>query len=165
MLDINTLIILAIVASIALGYFIKINIGIFAIIFAFILANMAGLSGGKQLALWPLNLFFILFSITYFYGFAIANGTLNRGAQHAIYMSRHSLADAGDLLPVRGGVFRDRAGTLCRLCLLSPLIMLIATQIRMSKMLAAVIVYSGACAGGFNPFTLGDGWSTGCWKT
>lgn len=52
-------------------------------------ANMAG-PGGKQLALWPLNLFLILFSITYFYGFAIANGTLNRGAQHAIYMSRHS---------------------------------------------------------------------------
>ncbi|AKR77946.1 MULTISPECIES: SLC13 family permease [Edwardsiella] len=156
MLDINTLIILAIVASIALGYFIKINIGIFAIIFAFILANMAGLSGGKQLALWPLNLFFILFSITYFYGFAIANGTLNRGAQHAIYMSRHSPWLMPVIFYLCVVVFSGIGpGHYAAFAFLSPLIMLIATQIRMSKMLAAVIVYSGACAGGFNPFTLG----------
>ncbi|ACR69350.1 hypothetical protein DBV23_16270 [Edwardsiella ictaluri] len=154
--DINTLIILAIVVSIALGYFIKINIGIFAIIFAFILANMAGLSGGKQLALWPLNLFFILFSITYFYGFAIANGTLNRGAQHAIYMSRHSPWLMPVIFYLCVVVFSGIGpGHYAAFAFLSPLIMLIATQIRMSKMLAAVIVYSGACAGGFNPFTLG----------
>lgn len=156
MFDINTFIIIAIVASIALGFFIKINIGIFAIIFAFILANMSGLSSGQQLELWPLNLFFILFSITYFYGFAIANGTLNLGAQHAVYFSRHYPWMVPVVLYLSVVVFSGIGpGHYAAFAFLSPLVMLIATQIKMSKILAAVIVYSGACAGGFNPFTLG----------
>ena len=38
---------------------------------------------------------------------------------------------------------------------MSPLVLYIADKIKMSKILAAIIIYSNSCAGGFNPFTLG----------
>lgn len=38
---------------------------------------------------------------------------------------------------------------------MSPLVLYIASKIKMNKILAAIIIYSGSCAGGFNPFTLG----------
>lgn len=38
---------------------------------------------------------------------------------------------------------------------MSSLVLYIADKIKMSKILAAIIIYSNSCAGGFNPFTLG----------
>ena len=39
---------------------------------------------------------------------------------------------------------------------MSPLVLYIADKIKMSKILAALIIYSNSCAGSFNPFTLGS---------
>lgn len=76
---INIIILFSLIISIALGYVLKANIGFFAILSAFIGACLYGITPEKVINLWngSLSLFFILLSITYFYGFAIANGTLN----------------------------------------------------------------------------------------
>lgn len=73
---INIIILFSLIISIALGYVLKANIGVFAILSAFIGAYLYGITPEKVINLWngSLSLFFILLSITYFYGFAIANG-------------------------------------------------------------------------------------------
>lgn len=88
---INIIILFSLIISIALGYVLKANIGVFAILSAFIGAYLYGITPEKVINLWngSLSLFFILLSITYFYGFAIANGTLNNLALKAVYSVRN----------------------------------------------------------------------------
>lgn len=66
---INIIILFSLIISIALGYVLKANIGVFAILSAFIGAYLYGITPEKVINLWngSLSLFFILLSITYFY--------------------------------------------------------------------------------------------------
>lgn len=153
---IHILVLAFLVGSVALGYAYKTNIGVFAIPLAFIAAFYYGLKPNEIINLWGLNLFFILVSITFFYGFAIGNGTLNLVAQKAIYSSRKYPWSIPIVLFIVVAVFVGIGpGHYAGFAFMSPLVLYIANKINMSKMLAAIIIYSGSCAGGFNPFTLG----------
>ena len=73
----------AIILAIALGYKTRINIGLFAIAFAYLIGCFAmGMSPKEVINLWPLKIFFIIFSASLFYSFAIINGTLNWAMQY-----------------------------------------------------------------------------------
>lgn len=115
---INIIILFSLIISIALGYVLKANIGVFAILSAFIGAYLYGITPEKVINLWngSLSLFFILLSITYFYGFAIANGTLNNLALKAVYSVRKTLEYSYCTLYYSYGICRNWTRTLCRLC-------------------------------------------------
>ncbi|MCI5708643.1 SLC13 family permease [Veillonella caviae] len=86
---INGIIILAIVLAIALGYKTKINTGLFGMVFAYIIGTfMMGLKPSEIIKMWPISIFFVIFSISLFYNFAIGNGTLEKLAQHLLYRIR-----------------------------------------------------------------------------
>ncbi|PAF46002.1 SLC13 family permease [Helicobacter sp. 11S02629-2] len=153
---IHIIIIGFIILSIILGYVFKTNIGAFAIPLAFIAAFYYGLKPSDIVNLWGLNLFFILISITFFYGFAISNGTLNLLAHKAIYSARNYAWSIPIVLYIVVVIFvAIGPGHYAGFAFMSPLVLYIANRIKMSKLLAAIIIYSGSCAGGFNPFTLG----------
>lgn len=155
---INIIILFSLIISIALGYVLKANIGVFAILSAFIGAYLYGITPEKVINLWngSLSLFFILLSITYFYGFAIANGTLNNLALKAVYSVRNRPWSIPIALYITVMVFVGIGpGHYAGFAFMSPLVLYIASKIKMNKILAAIIIYSGSCAGGFNPFTLG----------
>ena len=85
----NIIILLSIVVAVALGYKLKINIGLFAIAFAFLLGCfLAGFSPSKVMNEWPLKLFFQMFTVTFFYAFAQQNGTLELIARNLVYSVR-----------------------------------------------------------------------------
>ncbi|EIC8388321.1 hypothetical protein LU206_000200 [Campylobacter coli] len=154
----NIIILFSLIISIALGYVLKANIGVFAILSAFIGAYLYGITPEKVINLWngSLSLFFILLSITYFYGFAIANGTLNNLALKAVYSVRNRPWSIPIALYITVMVFVGIGpGHYAGFAFMSPLVLYIASKIKMNKILAAIIIYSGSCAGGFNPFTLG----------
>ncbi|EAH8299736.1 SLC13 family permease [Campylobacter fetus] len=155
MQTIQILIPVFLIGSIILGYLYKTNIGIFAIPLAFIAAFIHGLEVKNIINLWGLNLFFILISMTFFYGFAISNGTLNLLASKAIYVSRNQPWAIPIVLFIIVAMFVGIAGHYAGFAFMSPLVLYIANKINMSKMLAAIIIYSGSCASGFNPFTIG----------
>lgn len=116
---INIIILFSLIISIALGYVLKANIGVFAILSAFIGAYLYGITPEKVINLWngSLSLFFILLSITYFYGFAIANGTLNNLALKAVYSVRNRpWSYSYCTLYYSYGICRNWTRTLCRLC-------------------------------------------------
>lgn len=155
---INIIILFSLIISIALGYILKANIGVFAMLSAFIGAYLYGITPEKVINLWngSLSLFFILLSITYFYGFAIANGTLNNLALKAVYSVRNRPWSIPIALYITVMVFVGIGpGHYAGFAFMSPLVLYIASKIKMNKILAAIIIYSGSCAGGFNPFTLG----------
>lgn len=153
---INLIILCFLLLSIIFGYLFKANIGIFAIALCFIAAYIYGLKPSEIVKLWGLDLFFILVSITYFYGFVIGNGTLNNLASKAVYGVRNYPWSIPIVLYIVVVIFVGIGpGHYAGFAFMSPLVLYIANKINMNKILAAIIIYSGSCAGGFNPFTLG----------
>src|SRR5699024_12341153 len=85
----TVLILTAIVLSIALGYLTKINIGFFAIVFAYFIGAFAmDLSTSDIIEMWPIKIFFVILTVTLFYGFAMVNGTLEKVASRLLFWSR-----------------------------------------------------------------------------
>ncbi len=77
------LMLIALAVSIGLGYKTKINIGFFAIAFAYLIGCFGmGLKPSEVIELWPVKIFFIILSVTLFYNFALANGALEKLASH-----------------------------------------------------------------------------------
>lgn len=78
-----------ILAALILGSRLKINIGLVALAFAFVLGTTAGgLSANGVVALFPVTLFFNFFLATFLFGFAGKNGTLKLLAAHLLYACR-----------------------------------------------------------------------------
>ena len=58
-------------------------------VFAYLIGTfMMGLKPGDVIKMWPISIFFVIFSISLFYNFAIGNGTLEKLAQHLLYRIR-----------------------------------------------------------------------------
>ncbi|MGL5090485.1 MAG: SLC13 family permease [Aeromonas sobria] len=154
-MDMNVLILGALILSIVIGFITNINIGILSIVFSYILSYSYGLTANDILSLWPMKLFFILLSITYFYGYAITNGTLTIISERIVHaVKKESMIPIAlfALVVIFAGI---GPGHYAAFAFMSPLIMSIAEKIKMNKILAAIIIYSGACVGSFNPFSLG----------
>ena len=84
-------IILAIVAAIALGYVTKINTGIFAIAFAYLLGCFVlDLKPGEIVRMWPVSIFFVIVAVSLFYNFALLNGTLEKISTLILYSCRRA---------------------------------------------------------------------------
>ena len=86
---IHLIMISAIALAIGIGYRTKINIGLLAIAFSYLIATtLMGLNPEKLLHFWPTSLFFTIFSVSLFYNVATTNGTLDVLAQHILYRTR-----------------------------------------------------------------------------
>ena len=79
---------LALAVSIAIGRVRKINIGLVAIPFAYIIgAFFMHIKPSDVIDLWPSHIFFAILAISLFFGFAMANGTLAEIANGLLYSS------------------------------------------------------------------------------
>ena len=76
---ISLFVVFAIASSIALGYRTKINTGLFAMVFAYIIGCFClGLKSKEVIAMWPIQIFFVIFGVSLFYNFSLLNGTLEK---------------------------------------------------------------------------------------
>lgn len=85
---------IAIIAAIALSIFLgskfKINIGIIAIAFAYIIACFfMNKSTVELISYWPVRSTFLQIGVGFFYGFAIVNGTMDKLSRKLIYPFRN----------------------------------------------------------------------------
>ena len=63
----TALIILAIIISIGIGYFLSINIGFLAMAFSYLIGvGLMDITVKQLISFWPINLFFIIFAVTFF---------------------------------------------------------------------------------------------------
>lgn len=151
------LILLAILASIGVGYWLNVNTGLLAIVFAYFLSvTTPGTTLNELISLWPTKLFLIIFGVTFFFGFAIANGTLEQIANRVVYATRNRSAAIPfalyGLVMLISGV---GPGHYAVFVFLSPLVMAVASKTGMSRLLGAVIVVCGGMATTFNSISLG----------
>ena len=162
-MNISVIILLAIVLAIGLGFAFKINVGLFGILFAYFIGVFGlGMSVKAVTATWSLTLFFTIFAITFFYGFAISNGTLELIAKKSVYLTRNvpyliPFVCYGLCIAMSG----IGPGPYAVYAFLSPLIMAIAKEIKMHKMIAVVGIVGGGVAGAFTSIGMGGGIAKG----
>ncbi|WP_110685002.1 SLC13 family permease [Salinicola aestuarinus] len=139
----------AIVVSIVLGYRTRINIGLFAIAFAYLIGCFGlGLGPSEVIAMWPLKIFFIIFSVCLFYSFAIVNGTLEKLAEHLMYRCRRfpslmpfAIFLAATVISALG------AGYYTVLAFMAPITLLLCNRSGLNLIVGAMAVNYGALSG------------------
>ncbi len=146
---ISFVILLAIAISIGLGYKTKINTGIFAMSFAYIIGCFVlNLKAGEVISMWPIYIFFVIFSVSLFYNFALVNGTLEKLSMHLLYACRKvphmlpfAIFFAATLIAGLG------AGFFTVMAFMSAITLMLCEKTGISKLVGGVAVNYGALAG------------------
>ena len=147
------IILISIVAVIVLGYLLKVNYGLLGIAAAFLCGVcLAGMSAGSVTGMWSTKLFFQMFSITFFYAFAINNGTLELLAKKLVYATRRAtFLTPVILFAICGIIAGIGPGTISTFLILTPIVMQVAKETGMNPALAAITLSCGVNAGGWSP--------------
>ena len=140
---------IALAVSIGLGYKTKINIGFFAIAFAYLIGCFRmGLKPSEVIELWPVKIFFIILSVTLFYNFALANGALEKLASHLLYKCRKfpqflplAIFFAATIIASLG------AGFYTVLAFMAPITLLLCRKTNMNMIIGGMAANYGALAG------------------
>lgn len=141
----------AVAISIILSYTCKVNLGIPALIFAYIIGVwIQGMKVKEVVACWPTSTIFQLMTITMFFSFAIFNGTLPKVADKLVYKFRNmawfipfALIGIGIIIGMLGAP-PPAVNTI-----LSVLTFTIAAPAGMSPWLCCVVVCFGGAVGTF----------------
>jgi len=158
---------IGILVSIVVGNKLKVNIGLIAMTFGFILCVFGmGMSTSEFIALFPAKTLFTIMMITYFFGYANDNGTLASFSLNAVYKFRKIPA----LIPV---VFFLVAGIVCFTgaspyapsAVLIPIIIPLCLATGLSPLLGCLIVNLGGIAGAMVPWGQGASVQRGVLET
>lgn len=143
------LIISSIIVAIILGYITRHNVGIFAMIFAYIIgAFFMDLAPKKIIAFWPISIFFVIFAVSLFYNFATVNGTLEKLAGHLMYrFANHPYLLPFVIFVVSAIIAALGAGFYTVLAFMAPLTFLLCDKIGLSKIAGAMAINYGALGG------------------
>jgi Na+/H+ antiporter NhaD/arsenite permease-like protein len=146
---------IALLIAIALSLTSRINVGVVAMAFAWIIGvAMAGQKPEQVAAGFPSALFLTLAGVTLLFSLAETNGTLERLANRAVQLAKGSAR----LIPI---VFFVIAlvlssigpGAISAVALVIPLAMAIATRAGVPRFLTALVVANGANAGNLSPIS------------
>ncbi len=148
------LIIVAIILAIFLGEKFDVNAGIVGVVFAYLIGSfMIGLSPDEIFTLWPVELFMMIFGVSFFFNFANENGTLEIIGHHLIYAFKDHLFwlpfgffFASALISGLGGSIWGAVPIVGFLALN------IAKENNLDTRIIAIAVIEGALAGGLFPF-------------
>jgi Na+/H+ antiporter NhaD/arsenite permease-like protein len=143
----------ALLAAIALSMATKLNVGVAAMAFAWLIGTFAaGLRPEQVAAGFPSSLFLTLTGVTLLFALAEVNGTLERLSHRAMALARGQTR----LLPVLlfAAAFALSSvgpGAITTVALLIPMAMPIATRAGVPRLLTALAVANGANAGNLSP--------------
>lgn len=154
----SALIIGSIAVSVAIGYKTKINTGLIAIVFAYLIGCFAmGMKTKEVINGWPVSTMFVILSVSLFYNFALVNGTLEKTARYLLYACRRFPG----LLPfalylASAGIAALGAGFFTVMAFMAPITILICKEAKMDQLTGAVAINCGALSGA-NFMTSGSG--------
>lgn len=130
-----------------------VNIGILALIATFVLGTtLAGESPDDVLAGFPADIFVLLVGVTYLFGLAATNGTL----EWVVERAARAFGDRPALVPWLIFIFSSvptMAGALgpAGVAMLAPLCLRLGERYGLSRRMCALMVMHGSCAGNFSP--------------
>lgn len=151
------LFIIGIVVSIFLGNKFKFSVGLGGVVFAYLIAVYGlDMKPSDVINLWPTKIMFIIISITWFFGYANANGTLTRITQILAYRFRHH----PKLLPwvfflISGCICMTGASPYAPNAVLMPLIIPLCIGMGLNPLFGATMVNVGSYFGAQVPWGQG----------
>ena len=107
-----------------------------------------GLKSYEIIELWPLKIFFVIFAVTLFYNFPLANGALEKLSNHLIYKCRHFPAFLPLVIFFVATIIAGLgAGYYTVLATMAPMILLLSKRTNLNLVIATLSVNYGALAG------------------
>lgn len=144
----------AIAAAIVINFKLNVNMGLTGLVFAYIIGNwVMGMKVKEIVALWPASTALLLISITWFFGFAVENGTMEALANKAIYRFGSRLKLLPWLVFV-AAVFIGTCGA-NSMQILAPITVPIASSVGIDVLILAAAMSFGAKIGSALPFSTG----------
>jgi len=146
---------IALLIAIAMSMATKLNVGVAAVAFAWLIGTFAAGMKAEQVAGgFPASLFLTLAGVTLLFALAEMNGTLDRLARRAVGLARGQAR----LLPVLLFVFAFvlssvGPGAIIAVALLIPMGMAVSTRAGVPRFLTALAVANGANAGNLSPIS------------
>ncbi len=142
----------ALVIALVISCFSEVNIGILAIVFAWIVGYFGGMRIEQVIAGFPTALFLTLVGLTLLFSQAQVNGTLDRIARRAVHLCR---GNAG-VIPMMfffmtAIVSSIGPGNVASTALMAPLGMAVAGRFNISPFLMTIMIANGASAGSLSP--------------
>ena len=144
----------ALFVAIVVSCFTRLNVGVLAVAFAWIVGvYFGGMRIEDVLAGFPIQLFLTLVGVTMLFTQAQLNGTLDQVAHRSVRLCRGNTG----LIPVTFfllglGIASLGPGNVATAAMLAPMAMAVATQARIPPFLMALMVGMGAQAGALSPF-------------
>jgi di/tricarboxylate transporter len=146
---------LALLVAIVLSCTSRINVGLLAIAFAWLIGTgPAGWRADQVMAGFPASLFITLTGVTLLFGLAEVNGTLERLARRVIRWSGGHPRVVPIVFFLAAGLLSSVGpGAISAVALLIPLAMAIGIQAGVPRVLTALMVANGANAGNLSPIS------------
>lgn len=146
---------LALIVAIVLSCTSRINVGLLAIAFAWLIGvGPAGWRADQVIAGFPASLFLTLAGVTLLFGLAEVNGTLGRLAHIAIRRSGGHPRVIPIVFFLGAGLLSSVGpGAVAAVALLVPLAMAIGARAGVPRVLTALMVANGANAGNLSPIS------------
>lgn len=134
----------------------KVNIGVVALVFTFLIGTtVGGLSAGGVVALFPVTLFFNFFIATFLFGFAACNGTLEKLSAHLIYACRNAGWTLGLLFFAVSVAIAGLGAGGAMPFFMSAICFSLAAQAGISPLLVSLALWMASMVGGSLPWTSG----------
>jgi len=146
---------IALLVAIALSLTSRINVGVIAMAFAWIIGTtLAALKPDQVIAGFPSSLFLTLAGVSLLFALAETNGTLERLANRAVRLARGNARAIPIVFFVSAFVLSSIGpGAISSVALLIPLAMAIGTRAGVPRFLTALMVANGANAGNLSPIS------------
>jgi len=142
----------ALVVALVISCFSEVNIGILAIVFAWIVGYFGGMKVEQVIAGFPTALFLTLVGLTLLFSQAQVNGTLDRIARRAVHLCRGNAGVIPMMFFVMTAFISSIGpGNVASTALMAPLGMAVAGRFNISPFLMTIMIANGASAGSLSP--------------
>jgi len=142
----------ALVIALVISCFSEINIGILAIVLAWIVGYFGGIRVEQVIAGFPTALFLTLVALTLLFSQAQVNGTLDRFARRAVHLCRGNAGVIPMMFFVMTAFLSSIGpGNVASTALMAPLGMAVAGRYNISPFLMTIMIANGASAGSLSP--------------
>ena len=148
--------ILAIVISIVAGFKKGSNVGMLGFGFAYIIGCLLmGLKPKEVIGFFPYSIVFMMIGITFFFGFAIENGTVKAMADRVVYLSKGKTWLITPIIFLAGMVVAGAGMSAGASMVLAPIVFPISSACGLNPCLSVVALNAGALVGSDFPWCNG----------
>ena len=146
----------AIVVCIVLGNVLKVNFGVFAVAFSFLIGCFVlDVSVSAVTNMWPVRLFFQMMTVMFFYSFAINNGTLEVMANNIIFLVRKIPWLIPVMIYVTGMILAGIGpGSVSMFMVVIPLFMQIGRKTNLKPIFIMICIVTGINSASWSPIAV-----------